>query len=465
MDISARIGRSDPWWLGCVALAAVAVGLLAGVKPEYGLLAAGGMAFAVIVIMDLTLGFVLFTGLSFLDVLNGSSSFTGTKVVGLLLFVSWVARIATRQRADMRSFVAENPALVFALIAMLGWCALSFAWATSPSTALGGTGRYALDMMLVPIAFMAMRERQHVVWVISAFVVGAVVSSMYGFLHPVAATSGDAGRLTGLNGDANGEATVLAAAIPLLIGLIGVVRHSARFKLAALVGVIILFGGLVDTLSREGLLSLAAVMVVAVIFGGRWRGLAAVLLVVGVTATAGYYFVLAPLASRQRVTMSDTSGRSSIWTVAWRVIKAHPVLGVGNDNFILVEGRYINRPGAIQANFIVVAPKLTHNTFLEALADLGIPGLLTLVAVLGCAIGAAVRAARIFERCGDSRMELISRTVVLALVAVLTSDLFVASGYAKYLWILLAICPALLSLARRAEVTASDQELGTAARV
>jgi hypothetical protein len=206
-------------------------------------------------------------------------------------------------------------------------------------------------------------------------------------------------------------------------------------------------------------------MVVAVIFGGRWRARAAVLLVIGVAATGGYYFVLAPLASRQRVTMSDTSGRSSIWTVAWRVIQAHPLLGVGNDNFILVEGRYINRPGAIQANFIVVAPKLTHNTFLEALADLGIPGLLTLLAVLGCAITAAVRAARIFERCGDRGMELISRTVVLAIVAVLTSDLFVASGYAKYLWILLAVCPALLSLARRAAATASEDGIGATASV
>ena len=45
------------------------------------------------------------------------------------------------------------------LVAMLGWAAMSFAWAFSPSTALGGAGRYALDMMLRPIAFSAMRKR------------------------------------------------------------------------------------------------------------------------------------------------------------------------------------------------------------------------------------------------------------------------------------------------------------------
>jgi putative inorganic carbon (HCO3(-)) transporter len=448
MAVPQRIGVLSPWLLASLALGCIGIGVLAGVNPEYGLLGALGVMFAIVTIMDVTLGFVLFTAASFLDLASSSGSFTGTKVIGLVLFVSWLARIATSRGADLAEFATENPALSFALVAMLGWAGMSFAWAFSPNSALSGTGRYLLVMMLIPIAYSAIRKREHLVWVITAFVVGAVFSGAYGFIHPTAAGM-DAGRLTGTIGDANGEATVLAAAIPLLIGLSGVIRGSARLKLVALVGVAILFASLVNTLSREGLLSLGAVMLAAVIFGGRWRRQAALLLVIGATATVGYYFVLAPATSLQRVTMTDTSGRSSLWTVAIRVIKAHPLLGVGNDNFIQVENRYINQPGSIQAMFVVTTPKLTHNTFLEATADLGIPGLLTMLAVLGCSIGAAVRAAWIFERLGDGEMELMSRAVVLALVAVLTSDLFVASAYAKYLWIPLAMCPVVLRLARR----------------
>jgi putative inorganic carbon (hco3(-)) transporter len=461
MAISRRIGPLSPWLLAGLAVACIGIGLLAGMNPQYGVLGALGLMFAVVTLMDVTLGLVLFTGSSFLDLASSSGSFTGTKVIGLVLFVSWLARMGTRRDGDLASFAAENPALSFALVAMLGWAGLSFVWAFSPSTALGGAGRYLLDMMLIPIAYSAIRKREHAVWMVTAFVIGAVISGVYGFIHPASVTGIDAGRLTGTIGDANGEATVLAAAIPLLIGLMGVIRGSARMKLVALVGVALLFASLVDTLSREGLVSLGAVMVAAVIVGGRWRRKAAVLLVIGVTATVGYYFVLAPATSLQRVTMSDTSGRSSLWTVAWRVIKAHPVLGVGNDNFILVENRYINQPGAIQALFVVSTPKLTHNTFLEALADLGIPGLLMLLAVLGASIGAAIRAARIFERLRDGQMELISRAVILALVAVLTSDFFVASAYAKYLWIPLALCPALLRLARH---EAASREAGMPAR-
>jgi O-antigen ligase len=352
--------------------------------------------------------------------------------------------------------------LTASLLAMLFWAGLSFAWASSPGTALGGAGRYALDMMLVPIAFSAIRKREHAVWAVAAFVIGAAISGAYGLVSSAPTSGMDVGRLTGTLGESNAEGTVLAAAIPLLISLVGVIRHSARLKLLALVGVVLLFAGLVDTLSREGLVSLGTVMVGAVVFGGRWRRKAAVLLVIGVTVTVGYYAVIAPATARQRVTMTDTSGRTTLWTIAWRVIKAHPVFGVGNDNFILVENQYINQPGAIQALYVITTPKLAHNTFLEAAADLGIPGLTTLLAVLWFSLYAVVRAARIFERLGDVQMELISRAVFLAVIAILASDFFVSGGYAKYQWILLALCPAMLGLARRAVAQGTSRQLAAA---
>jgi O-antigen ligase len=448
MALARRIGPLSPGWVACLALACIGLGVVAGVNPEYGVLGALGLTFAAVTVIDITAGFLLFTVASFMDVLSGSGSFSGTKVIGLVLFGSWAARVCTRRDSGLARFVNENSALTYALVAMLGWAALSFAWAFSPSTALSGASRYALDMMLVPIAFTALRTRRHAIWAVAAFVFGAALSGAYGLVTSTASSGMDAGRLTGLVGESNGEATVLAAAIPMAFALMGLFRDSARLKLLTLGAIVILFASLVATLSREGLISLAAVMVAAVVFGGRWRRIAAVLLVLGVTATVGYYLVLAPATSRQRVTMTDTSGRSSLWTVATRVIEAHPLLGVGNDNFILVSNRYINRPGAIQALYFVTTPKLTHNTFLEAFADLGLPGLLTLLAVLGLSLGAAVRAAWLFEASGERELELLARAVVLGVIAVLTSDFFVAGAYAKYLWIPLAFCPVLLALAR-----------------
>ena len=443
------------WWVGLGALVCIAIGAVTGYNPKYGLLAAVGLTCAGLFFADLTLGYALFVAVTFLDLASSSGSFSGTKVVGIVLFASFMAYVATRGRGRLIEFIARNRVIVLSVLGLLAWAVMSFAWAESPSAALSGASRYALDMILLPIAFVAVRERRHVRWVMAAFVVGAVVSDLYGFVHPTASTSSFSGRLTGSLGDPNAEATVLVAAFPLLIGLAPSIRRSPRMKLFALVAVVSIFAGLVTTLSREGLVAFAAILVAAVVFGGRWRRRAAYLLVIGVVLTAGYYFVFAPLAAKQRVTMADTSGRSSIWTVAWRITKAHPVLGVGNDNFIVVEGKYVNQPGAIQANFIVTAPKVVHNAYLESLVDLGIPGLLLYVTVLASSLFAAVRAARIFERIGDVEMELCARAVVMTLVVVIVSNMFVSGEYEKFRWILLSLCPVLLALARRAQSGAS----------
>lgn len=445
-----RLGLPSPWLAWAVVPGCLLVGMLAGIKPEYGLLAAVGLVMAVVVIADVTIGFVLFTGLSFLDILSASGSFSGTKVIGMIVAASWFAQMATRHKGRVRPFLAENRALAIAMIGLLAWATISFAWAEYPGTALGGAGRYALEMILLPMGYAAMRERRHLMWVIGAFVVGAAFSAAYGFLNPAAAGSAAAGRLTGSLGDANAEATVIAASLPLVFGLIVASRKSPDRRLAGLICGMLLFAGLVDTASREGILAFGAVLIAAVVFGGRWRRRAFGILVLASAVTVCYVLVVAPLATRQRLTSPDTSGRSSIWTVALRVVDAHPVLGVGTDNFIRVEGQYVGRPGAVNAQFLINSPKVAHNTYLEALIDLGIPGLVATVAVLAISLGAAIRAAWIFERLGQTDMEVLARTVVLALIAVYTADFFVSNQYAKFQWIVLALGPVLYRLAKDA---------------
>jgi len=79
--------------------------------------------------------------------------------------------------------------------------------------------------------------------------------------------------------------------------------------------------------------------------------------------------------------------------------------------------------------------------------ELGIVGLLLFVTILGFCVRSALRAARAFAG-RDSRMELISRAVFVALVGMLATDFFGSREYAKELWLLLALPPALLAIAR-----------------
>jgi putative inorganic carbon (HCO3(-)) transporter len=201
--------------------------------------------------------------------------------------------------------------------------------------------------------------------------------------------------------------------------------------------------------SRSGLIALASMMIAGVIVGGRWRRWAALLLVFSAAGGIAYFAVLAPLSARNRVTSADTSGRSTIWKVGWRIVQAHPLLGAGSGNFQDVTIHYLHAPGTLtRADLIVVTPKVAHNIYLEMLADMGIPGLLAFLVLVGASVAAAWKAAKAFQRSGDQAMELMSRSAILAIVGFMTSDFFLSGQFSKQLWLAFGLGPTLLMLSR-----------------
>ncbi|MFL5863020.1 MAG: O-antigen ligase family protein [Solirubrobacteraceae bacterium] len=451
-------GRAQYAGWGALLLAmSAAVGLAAGINPRIGIGLALGAAFALVTISDVTAGLVLFTTLSFLGVINsasgGSASFI--KVAGLLLFGSWYAQrlVGTGRTREAVARIPTN--LLFCLVALATWSAISVTWAETSGVALTSTMSYVLNMLLFPIVMVAVRRREHLYWVLAAFVLGAVISTAYGFVSPAA--GGSDGRLEGGIGDANEQAAVLVAAIPMAIALGSAMRRPFLRYLSWAGGLFCLIG-VFTTLSRGGLIALGCVMVAAVLFGGRWRSKAALLLAVTALGTVTYYFAIAPLAARERVTMSNSSGRTDIWRVGWRMVQAHPLTGVGSGNFQEASVHYVQGIGALtSAHLIVDVPHVAHNIYLELLADLGVPGLLAFLGVAGFSLLAAATAARRFERQGDVDMELIARSLVLSLVAFLSADFFLSGEFSKQLWLTFALCPAVLALSRSSPAPARER--------
>src|SRR5687768_1871445 len=97
-------------WYGVLVAIAVGMGVLAGINPKYAIAGAFGLAFVMLVLVDLTFGLCAFTFLSFLELLLVSEdrSFSFLKVAGFLLLLSWVASISTSREED-KSFIASHP--------------------------------------------------------------------------------------------------------------------------------------------------------------------------------------------------------------------------------------------------------------------------------------------------------------------------------------------------------------------
>jgi O-antigen ligase len=194
----------------------------------------------------------------------------------------------------------------------------------------------------------------------------------------------------------------------------------------------------------------------AVALAGPARRLAVRLVAGAAVCTLVYFELLASSAARQRATEfagSESTGRLDLWHVALRMFDAHPLHGVGLDNFTVLAPGYLANDIDIQRADLFLRSVATqvHNTYLTVLVELGLIGELLFVSFLVAVV--AARALRVLARSGDRDAELLGRGLVVGVVGMLTAYVFFSAQYEKQLWLLLG---ALLALATTARATGSS---------
>lgn len=197
------------------------------------------------------------------------------------------------------------------------------------------------------------------------------------------------GRLSGFGMyDSNDMASIFAIAFPLAAGLL--VRAKGRARWMAWAGIVYLVLTVVASGSRGGTLALlTGALVFALGVRGSRRFWIIVLFVAGGFAT----WTTASPQFRSRM-MSLTSleddynytletGRKAVWRRGRRYAREHPVMGVGLGNFPMAEGQSLAE--AEQTGKWSNA----HNAYVQAFAELGVPGgtIFVLMLLTGARIG------------------------------------------------------------------------------
>jgi O-antigen ligase len=440
-----------------LALAAVLafglVGIPAGINPVAVIGAAAAAVFVALILSDVTVGLLCFGLVAFFEDLPGvSGTVSAAKLAGVLVALSWLATLAIRP-AVRRGFVGTHPTLTFTAVIFVAWSVISLAWAKEPSLGVTAISRYALNLLLVPIVYAAIRNRRHVHWLVGILVAGATLSALYGMvLARSSALAEGTSRLSGAGQDANYLAALLVSGIVLAVALVTIRTLPPRLRALSFLAVIVMLVALIDTVSRSGMVGLGAALVAGIVFAGRGRRFVFVAVAMAIAlSVVAYYASVASPAARARITsVQGGSGRTDIWAVGWRIVKAHPINGVGVGNFPDTTIDYLLQPGAIGSSlFIVDKPQVAHNIYLEVLAETGVIGLALFLGIIGSLLWCALRAARIFAEAGDRAMDVLSRAIVVATVGVLATDFFISDQYSKSLWLQLALGPALLAVAKR----------------
>jgi O-antigen ligase len=427
------------------------IGLLAGATPKLALVGAIGAAFVLLVFTNFAAGVAVFAFLSFLEVLHLGGGASVGKLGGGLVAIGWIAKVTTQEN-DEAGFTGEFPVLTLTLAIFIGWIALGMTWSESHSAVLDSLTRYLPNILMLLVVFTALKDKRNALMLIAGFVLGALAATAYGVVN----APPEELRIDGTGLDPNELGSTLVASVALSGAFAANVRKRPELRLAAIAVAGFCVLGIFLTVSRGGLIALAASLVAAIIFGGRWRPMAVIAAIVIAVGSFYYFAVLAPPAATERLELTTNGetalkeGRTTIWQVAERIVKAKPVTGVGAGNFPISARHYLLQPGALgRTDLIIATPKVVHNTYLGIAAELGLVGLgLFAVIVLTC-VGSAIRAARHFSALGDRGGEALARGVTVALIGILVADTFISQEYNKALWILLALGPAMLGIARR----------------
>jgi O-antigen ligase len=393
--------------------------------------------------------------LSFVEAYLPAGNLSGTRAVGVIVALGWLATIAMRAPGESvaRGLFSREPVLAIALVLLAVWATLSLAWAERPSAGAGIAPRLALNFVLFPIALTIVRSQRHVIWLFVLFVAGAFASVMLGTTEPSVDPEG-AGRLTGAGLNPNQLGELLIVAIVLAATLATNHRWTLMARVAALAAAALAAVSLYLTLSRGALLGLGVALLLAPFAVGRGRRAGALLLVaLTIAGTVTWFTAIAPASALERVTHPERaggSGREDLWRVGWRMFEAHPIEGVGAGNFPVSSIHYLLRPGATQRDqYIIDTPKVVHNIYLNVLSELGLVGFTLFSIIIVSCLWSVLRAARTFARRGQPVMEKLTRGLFIALVGHLAALFFSSQLYSKQLWLLLALGPTLLAIAER----------------
>jgi O-antigen ligase len=438
---------SGPAALAAVlALAGVAVGFQMTYRPELLLVAGVAVAVVALAFFSLPAGLILLTFLIFFELVPGfgATNVTLVKLVGLLITVSWLARVVD-VHAGIRLLLIDHRLFSFTVMAFVVWGCLSVGWADNASATTSLIVRLVLVAVLAFVTYSAISEPRYLYWVLWVFCIGACSTTLYGIFKNDYAM----GRLEGGVVNPNELAAFLAPAFVIAMFLFAAFNGVLNRLALALIMVVCLTG-IALTQTRGAMVGLVVALAFGLFVAGPVRPVIAALILIALACSIGFYLGLATPTERSRLTdlsAQGSSGRADEWRIALRMAEDHPVVGVGLGNFPTVEPQYIaSSINLLRSDRVLQSPP-AHNMYLQVLSELGVIGFALFLSILGGALVVGLRAIGTLARGPDRRLEIVGRGVVISYASLLTTNIFNNGLVHKQLWLFIGLLLALSALA------------------
>jgi len=450
-------------------LAAAATGLLAAYSVKY----ATAVVFGLAAVLAAFFRPVIVVTILFLTVYPSTITFGGISIQRLGGPLALLVAVAQLLRGGVHF---RRPTLTLWLVlAYVGLAAASLSWTTSPSgtiDALAALGISLAYMAAVAIVLRSAGELRVVLWAVTLW------SAVLGAWWIVSYALGESREFNAL-GDPNFFAALQVIAAPLAVGLFAnTASRMGRCILA--VALTLIAGSIPASLSRGGMVALIVTgIVIAIIpsvylFASRtqkrkfFASVAA--LTIALMAITG-----ATLTERFAQALNDPSGaagRGDLAMAALHGFHDHPLLGMGFGAFapnsfellrttpgvfLDLHGRCLAQGSTVRAAGSFCTGQPVHNTYLESLVELGIPGLLLFVSLLGVAGWSLIKTARLARVTNDAFICSFATALTVGLLGFALVSATLSTETNRTPWMIVALSLALPSMVGPARLWAARE--------
>jgi O-antigen ligase len=296
--------------------------------------------------------------------------------------------------------------------ALLGWLGVFIAWAAVaypvtryPEQVREGLIEFGKVWLIVLVALNALRTRGEIRLFIIVFLAGFALYPLRGaFLNYFGGYSLSGRAIWNVTySNPNDLAALALLHLSMAASLLVTEWRKSWTWVAAAIGVVLVPILILMTQSRGGVIALGVFTILALIaHPKRLRMLpvvAALAIVVVTVAPMGVWTRVGGLSKATNVEHLEqvdpegsARGRFQIWRVATKIIGDHPGLGVGLGAYPQAHAAY-----ALDEEFdrTVTGRRDTHSTWLNVLAETGVPGLLIFLALLFATFWKAERIRRV----------------------------------------------------------------------
>lgn len=307
------------------------------------------------------------------------------------------------------------------------WMMLSAIPAIRPFSALGGAIGMALSgwVTLGAVCGIMMNDENLGANLVRVFLGSSCVGAIHAVTNYILAWSKGRGYYRAALPfiGCNAAGTVFCVAILTALGCFR--SADRRGKLMMVPVILLLTSALMVTQSRGAFVAFVVGFIVFLLLGAgsRHSRVLKVVALVSLVLVVAFVFKISPSVAKRYARILNpmaNKDRLEIWRTALLMIRDHPVLGVGLNNFVNFYPLYEHPEGFGTSMY------MAHNVFLEFGATTGIPGLILFVVIAVLGISGGIRG--LIKAGSSSSLPATTLAIFAAILTHLQFDITLNSG-------------------------------------